>query len=80
MQPSKRVAWEDSTQQILHVFLPLPCLSGQCHSAHVWHLSWDTPQTRRPGPGEQDLLVPGALDTLTEAMLQEAKRPDSYPI
>lgn len=72
MQPS-------STQQLLHVFLSVPCLSGQCRSAHVW-LSWDTPQTRRPGLGEQDLLVPGALDTLTEEMLQEARRADSHLI
>lgn len=80
MQPSQCVTGKDSTQQPLHVFLSVPCLWGQCRSAHVWQFSWDTPQTRRPGPGEQDPLAPGALDTLTEEMLQEARRPDSHLI
>lgn len=74
MQPSG--SQTDAQQQLLHVFLFVPYWLGQCRSVPVWRLSWDTPQTRRLGPGEQGLLVPGASDTLKAETLQEARRPD----
>lgn len=61
-----------SYTKVVHI----PYLLGRCHYSCRLQLSWDTPRTHRPVPGELDLPLLGAWDTLMEETLQEAKTPD----